>query len=145
MFELGFTSHSRVFHSYWDVIITDEGLQILTYARFLWSLRFLKRATRTVTRDIHLYNGHLWEFMSLTSEYVAERFAVELPLSVFTTLVCCSWGFNTQRPHARRTLSPTAPPLRPKNVELHKNNNELYSGMSCKRSVTRWYSHRNVF
>ena len=32
---LGFSSHSRIFHSYGDVTITGEGLQILTYARHL--------------------------------------------------------------------------------------------------------------
>ena len=34
----GFLSHSRIFHSYKDVTMTGEGLQILTYARCLWSL-----------------------------------------------------------------------------------------------------------
>ena len=33
LFVWGFSSHSRMFHSYGDVTITDEGLQILTYAR----------------------------------------------------------------------------------------------------------------
>ena len=31
-----FSSHSRIFHSFGDVIITGEGLQILTYARHSW-------------------------------------------------------------------------------------------------------------
>ena len=31
-------SHSRIFHSYYYVTITGEGLQILTHARHLWSL-----------------------------------------------------------------------------------------------------------
>ena len=30
--------HSRIFHSYGDVIIAGEGLQILTYARHSWPL-----------------------------------------------------------------------------------------------------------
>ena len=34
----GFSSHSNIFHSYVDVIITGEKLQILTYARHLWPL-----------------------------------------------------------------------------------------------------------
>ena len=34
----GLSSHSRIFHSYGDVTIADEGLQILTYARHSWSL-----------------------------------------------------------------------------------------------------------
>ena len=33
-----FSSHSRIFHSYWDVTIAGEGLQISTYARHSWPL-----------------------------------------------------------------------------------------------------------
>ena len=33
-----FSPHSRIFHSYWDVTIAGEGLQILTYARHSWPL-----------------------------------------------------------------------------------------------------------
>ena len=33
-----FSSHSRIFHSYGDVTITDERLQFVTYARHLWPL-----------------------------------------------------------------------------------------------------------
>ena len=32
------SSHSRIFHSYGDVTIAGEGLQILTYARHSWPL-----------------------------------------------------------------------------------------------------------
>ena len=35
---LGFSSHLGIFHSCGDVIITSEGLQILTCARHLWPL-----------------------------------------------------------------------------------------------------------
>ena len=34
-----FSSHSRIFHSYGNVTICGEGLQILTYARPSWPLR----------------------------------------------------------------------------------------------------------
>ena len=34
----GISSHLRIFHSFGDVTITGEGLQILTYARHLWPL-----------------------------------------------------------------------------------------------------------
>ena len=33
-----FSSHSRIFHSYGDVTIDGEGLQILTFAPHLWPL-----------------------------------------------------------------------------------------------------------
>ena len=35
---LSFSSHSRIFHSFGDVTITGEGLQILIYARHSWPL-----------------------------------------------------------------------------------------------------------
>ena len=38
LFVWGLSSHSRIFHSYGDVTITGEGLQILTYARHSWPL-----------------------------------------------------------------------------------------------------------
>ena len=34
----GLSFHSGFFHSYWDVTIIDEGLQIVTYARYSWPL-----------------------------------------------------------------------------------------------------------
>ena len=55
-----FSSHSRNFHSFGDVIIAGEGLQILTYARHLWalisegSLAYHTYFTPTVTRGIRL-------------------------------------------------------------------------------------------
>ena len=36
MFVWSLSSHSRIFHSYGDVTIAGEGLQILTYARQSW-------------------------------------------------------------------------------------------------------------
>ena len=38
LFVWGFWSHSRIVHSYGDVTITGEGLQMLTYARYSWPL-----------------------------------------------------------------------------------------------------------
>ena len=38
LFVWSLSSHSRIFHSYGDVSITGEGLQILTYSRHLWPL-----------------------------------------------------------------------------------------------------------
>ena len=37
-FVWGFSSHSKIFHSYGDVTITGKGLQILTYIRHSWPL-----------------------------------------------------------------------------------------------------------
>ena len=43
LFVCVFSSHLRIFNSYWDVFITGEGkwLQILTYAQHLWPLSIL--------------------------------------------------------------------------------------------------------
>ena len=38
LFVCGFSSHLRIFHTYGDVTISGEGMQILTYARHLWPL-----------------------------------------------------------------------------------------------------------
>ena len=49
---LSLSSHSRIFHSYEDVTIEGEGLQILTYAgtHGYWAVWVLQRATPTMTR-----------------------------------------------------------------------------------------------
>ena len=53
-----FSFHSRNFHSFGDVTIFGEGLQILTYARLLWPLSsdgsLECHISPSVTRDIHL-------------------------------------------------------------------------------------------
>ena len=71
LFNCGFLSHLRIFHSYGDVTIASEGLQILTYARHLCPLS---------SEDS---NGHFEGPVTLTP--IAERSAVELSLPVFTT------------------------------------------------------------
>ena len=38
LFVRGLSSHSRAFHSNWDITIAGKGLQILTYARHSWQL-----------------------------------------------------------------------------------------------------------
>ena len=38
LFIWSFSSHSRIFHSFWDVTISGEGLQILIYTRHYWQL-----------------------------------------------------------------------------------------------------------
>ena len=49
---LGFLSYSRFCHSYGDITIIGEGLQILTYARHLRPLS--SEGSGTVTRGIRL-------------------------------------------------------------------------------------------
>ena len=69
-----FSSHSRIFHSYGDVIITVEGLQIWTYARHSWPL------SSEGSLACHIYCG------------------TEHPFLNDTHICCrafCSWAFST--------------------------------------------------
>ena len=85
-------------HSFGDVTIAGEGLQILTYA---WHLLPLG-SEGSLVYHVHLlwlgtsdYNGHLLWPVTLTLN--AERLAVKLSLiNVLTTKVCWGWVSNTQ-------------------------------------------------
>ena len=79
-FVWSFSSHSIFFHSFGDITIAGEGLQILTYARHLW--RFFS-VLHLRWHGASVYNGHLRGPVTLTPN--AERLAVELSLPVFTT------------------------------------------------------------
>ena len=79
--------HSIIFHLYGDVTITDEGLQILTYARYSWPL------SNEGSLACHTYCDTRHPFIMVISETVtstpiAKHLAVELALPVFTTYVC---------------------------------------------------------
>ena len=82
---LGFIVPLENVHSYEDVTSISEGLQFLTYARHLWSLR----SEGFLTCRSHCDNGLL--FIKVISEQpvtptpYAERLAVELLLPFFTT------------------------------------------------------------
>ena len=72
------SSHSRIIHSFGDVIIAGEGLQILTKARYLWALN----SGGSLTCQIYCDKGHLRGPATLAP--VAERLAVELLLPNLT-------------------------------------------------------------
>ena len=79
------SSHSRIFHSYWDVTITDEGLQILTNTRLSWSLRSegsFKCHTYCDTRDIRLY-GHIQGPVTFTLLYWIDWIVFCAVLAIF--------------------------------------------------------------
>ena len=72
------------FHSYGDVTITGEGLQILTYAQHPWPLSSEgSLACHTYCDKGHPFIMVLPGPVALTP--IAERFTVELSLPVFTT------------------------------------------------------------
>ena len=74
---------SEEFHSYEDVTITVEGVQILTYTWNSWSLsREGSLACHTVTRDVRL-DGHLRGPVTFTPIIV--RLTVEMSLHVLKT------------------------------------------------------------
>ena len=106
---LGFSSNPRIFHSYGDVTITDEGLKIFTYARHLWPLSSERSLAcqNLLWHGASVYDGNLQGPVTLTT--IAERLAVELSLPVFTTFVAS--GIRTSNlPLAGWTLKPIAPP-----------------------------------
>ena len=72
------SSHSSIFHSYGDVTIAGEGLQILTIEQ--WGIFSVSHALR---HGPTIYNGHLRGSVTLTPN--AERLGVELSLPVFMT------------------------------------------------------------
>ena len=79
------SSHSRIFHSYWDVTITDEGLQILTNTRLSWPLRSegsFKCHTYCDTRDIRLY-GHIQGPVTFTLLYWIDWIVFCAVLAIF--------------------------------------------------------------
>ena len=73
-----------MFHLYEDVIIADEGLQILSYARQSRPLSCEGSLTCHLYCDTgaSVQNGHLRGPVTLTP--TAERLAVKLSLPVFT-------------------------------------------------------------
>ena len=72
---MGFSYHSRIFHSFGDVTIPGEGLHILTCTRHSWPLS--SEGSLKCHRPT-LYNYHHRGPVTLTP--VAERLAVELSL-----------------------------------------------------------------
>ena len=90
-FVWSFTSHSRFFHSFWDVTITGEGLRILTYARHSWPFISVPRAHLLLHRT-SVYKCHLRGPVTLTT--FADRLAVELSLSVRNDLGLLRLGFE---------------------------------------------------
>ena len=92
LFVWGFTSHSRIFHSYGDFTITDEGLQILAYAWPLSSEGSLESHTNCKHPFIM---GHLQGPVTLT-----HAFCRALSSGAVTTCFCdlglCGWDLNTQ-------------------------------------------------
>ena len=74
LFLWGLSSYSRIFHSYGDVTITGEGLQILTYAWHSWPLG----SKGSLVCHTYCDTGHPFIMV------ISERLAVELSLPVFT-------------------------------------------------------------
>ena len=63
LFVCGFTSYSRIFHSYGGVTITGEGLHILTYTRHSWPL------SSVGSLACHTYSDTRHPFTMVISEY----------------------------------------------------------------------------
>ena len=87
LFVWGVSSHSRIFHSYGDVSITGEWLQILTYARHLSLLMVIEQWGFFNVPHLLWHGASVIMVISEDPWHstVAERLAVELLLLVFTT------------------------------------------------------------
>ena len=104
-----FLCHLRIFHSYGDVKLADEGLQILTYARHSRPLNSESSfACHTFCDTRHLFIMVISVNPYTHSYCRAFEGELSLPAAVFTTKVCRGWDANTQ-PSA---CLPTAPPPR---------------------------------
>ena len=108
LFDWRLSPHSRILHSYGDVTITCEGLQILTYARHSWPLSIKGSLSCHTYCDIgHPFIvGHLQGPVTLT--LIAERLALELSLPVLLLRSVAAGIRTLNLPPARQTLLPTA-------------------------------------
>ena len=95
----GFTSHSRIFHSYGDVTIIGEMLQIFTYARHLWQWGFFS-VLHLMWHNISIYNGHLRGPVTLTS--ISKHLAITIMFLRFRSVAAGIRTLNLS--HASRTL-----------------------------------------
>ena len=81
---LGFTSHSKISHSYGDVTITSEELQIFTCTRHSWLLS----SEGSLACHTYCDTGYLLILVISEDPWhspLAERLTVELSLPVFMT------------------------------------------------------------
>ena len=119
----GFSSHSKFFHSYGDVTMTGEGLQIFTYGRQIWPMS----SVCSLACHTHSDMGH--PFIMIISE--DPWHSHQLPSVwqwnchyLFLRLRSVADGIRTPNlPHARRT---TALPLRPIYVYFTLNHKEQH-------------------
>ena len=93
VFAWGFRTNSRIFHSYVDVTITGEGLQILSYAPLIAIERwgFLACYTYCVTGHpfIMVISEDPWHSHLLPSVWQCSCFYLFLHF-------CCGWYSNSQ-------------------------------------------------
>ena len=126
LFVWGFTSNLRIFHSYGDLIITDEWLQIFTYARQSWPLSsesFLAFIMVISEEPWHSYLlPRVWQwschYLFLRHRYVAA-------------------GIRTiSLPHARLTLSTAAVKNEIKHVVILFALEKRYIKVGCLYFIT---------
>ena len=91
---VGLSSHSRIFHSYRDVTITSEELQMLTYARHSWPLT----SEGSLKCRTYLDMGHPFRMVN-------SRIVEHLAVGLFLRLEFVAAKILTSNlPHARVTL-----------------------------------------
>ena len=75
-----FSSHSRIFHSFGPVTITDEGLLILVYTQHSWPL------SNEGSLACHTYCDTGYLFVVISEDPGHSELAVELSLPVFKSI-----------------------------------------------------------
>ena len=94
---LGFIVPLENFHSFGDVTIAGESVQILTCARHSWPLSsegWFFSMPHLLWHEASVHNGHLRGPETLKP--IAERVALELSLPLLRTKVCRGWDSNTK-------------------------------------------------
>ena len=95
----GFSFHSRIFYSYGDVTIADEGLQILTYARHSWPLS----SEGYLSCHTYCYTGHPFIMVIYEDPWHSYLLPNVWRWSCHY-LFCRNQGSKPDLPHTRRTL-----------------------------------------
>ena len=105
----GFTSHSRIFHSYGYVTIAGEGLQILTYARHSWPLSSEDKGVRAASGRLGVRIPAATDLSRKkgSDSSTTTRSAISVSVTEMTICIIMGCPVSQQVWHAKE---PTAPP-----------------------------------
>ena len=104
LFVLGFSSYSRIFHSYGDspLPLKAANFDLCSALMAIEQLGFFS-VPHLLWHGASVFNSHVHGPVTLT--LIAKHLAVELSLPVFKTCVCHIWDSNTQPVCRANTLT----------------------------------------